>query len=176
MLRIDPALHLSLRRMADEAGLSLNRYCAHRLALPDPGLHWAAAEAVRRAEAMLADSLAGVVVFGSWTRGEDSPESDVDLLVVVDERTLISRDLYRRWDAGPTLEWEGRRVEPHFVHVPPPEEAASGLWAEVALDGLVLYERRLALSRRLAETRRRIVAGALSRRFVHGQPYWVRRT
>ena len=43
---------------------------------------------VRRLKARLAeaygDRLAGVVLFGSYARGEATPESDVDLLVVLD--------------------------------------------------------------------------------------------
>jgi hypothetical protein len=49
----------------------------------------------------------------------------------------------------------------------------SGLWAEAAVDGVVLYDRDLSVSRRLVEVRNRIVAGEIVRRRVHGQPYWV---
>jgi len=80
----------------------------------------------------------------------------------------------RRWDAGPALRWDGHEVTPHFVHLPSGSERISGLWAEVALDGLVLFERELAVSRYLADVRRRILHGELSYRVAGGQSYWVR--
>jgi hypothetical protein len=49
----------------------------------------------------------------------------------------------------------------------------TGLWAEAALDGVVLFERGLVVSKRLAAVRRDIVAGRLVRRLAHGQPYWA---
>ncbi len=173
LLRIDPGLHAALRTAADQADLSLNEYCARKLAgggvgLADPG--W---QAVERAAAVVGGSLIGVAVYGSWARGEAMETSDVDVLVVVDASTPITRRLYRRWDEEP-VRWEGRSVEPHFVHFPLSGSGPSGTWAEVALDGIVLFDRDLALSRRLVEFRKRILDGAVGRREIHGQPYWVR--
>lgn len=172
VLRIAPGLHAALREAARRVGLSLNDYCARKLALPAPALTGAAVQVLERASARFGEALRGVVVFGSWARDEAADGSDVDLLVIVDDEVPIVRDLYRAWDDEP-LSWEGRRVEAHFVHLPGPGELLTGLWAEAALDGVVLFERDLAVSRRLAEVRRRIVAGELARRRVHGQPYWV---
>lgn len=173
LLRIEPGLHAALRRAADRAGLSLNEYCARKLAgggvgIGDPG--W---QAVERAGAVVEGRLAGVAVYGSWARGEPTETSDVDILVVVDPSTPISRGLYRRWDEEP-VRWEGRRVEPHFVHLPPRGQGPTGTWAEVALDGIVLFDRDLVLSRRLVEFRKLILNGSMARREIHGQPYWVR--
>ncbi len=173
LLRIDPRLHAVLRIAADRAGLSLNEYCARKLAgggvgLGDPG--W---RAVERAVEVVGGSLLGVAVFGSWARGEPLETSDVDILVVVEPSTPIRRGLYRRWDEEP-VRWEGRMVEPHFVHLPPSGTVPSGTWAEVALDGMVLHDRSLVLSRRLVEFRKLILDGSMERREVHGQPYWVR--
>jgi len=49
----------------------------------------------------------------------------------------------------------------------------AGIWAEVALDGLVLFEQGLRLSTRLVQVRREIAAGRIVRRVAHGQPYWT---
>lgn len=174
VLRIDPGLHASLREAASASNVSLNRYCARRLAAPGTWPDPAAPAVVRRSASILGDSLLGVVAFGSRMRGDHTPASDVDVLAVVEDRTAISRDLYRRWDAEPSLTWDGHRVEPHFVHLPPESETPSGLWAEVALDGVVLFERALAVSERLAAIRRQILAGRVSRRVARGQSYWVR--
>ena len=174
LVRIDPGLHAALRERAQSEGISLNRYCARELGAPRDELPRPATEAVRRAFAILGESLLGAVVFGSWARGEPAWESDLDLLMIADARTPITRSLYRRWDDGPQLEWDGREVQPHFVHLPGDGEVPSGLWAEVALDGMVLFERRLAVSRMLSRVRRRIVTGRVSQRVAHGNPYWVR--
>jgi hypothetical protein len=49
----------------------------------------------------------------------------------------------------------------------------SGSWAEAAVCGIVLYDRSLAVSRRLIAIRERIAAGRLVRRMSQGQPYWI---
>ena len=174
VLRIDPTLHESLRKAARAEGMSLNRYCARRLASPDAPLGPPAAAVVRRATSLLGDSLLGVVAFGSWVRGDASSTSDVDILLVAHDSVAISRDLYRQWDDQPALNWNRHQVSPHFVHLPLETDAVSGLWAEVAVDGLVLFEQEHVVSRRLAGVRRRIVEGRVSLRLARGQPYWVR--
>lgn len=128
--------------------------------------------ALRQASTLFGDALLGVVAFGSWARQELATGSDLDLLVVLANDVPIRRDLYRRWDEHP-LAWRGHEVEPHFVQLPPPQALPSGLWAEVASDGVVLFERDASLARHLAATRRLIEAGRLRRHTTHGQPYWV---
>lgn len=172
VLRIDPTLHAVLREAADQASLSLNEYCARKLATGGVGPDAPGWQAVERAAAVLGGSLVGVAVYGSWARGEPMESSDVDVLVVAEEDAPVTRGLYRRWDEEP-VRWEGRRVEPHFVHLPPPGRLPSGTWAEVALDGIVLFDRNLALSRCLVGLRKLILDGSVERREVHGQPYWV---
>jgi len=173
VLRLPPAFHALLQAAARDAGVSLNEYCLRRLATAGPGLALAedASTLARRAAELLGDALVAVVVYGSWTRGEAHAGSDVDVLVVVEPRMALTRSLYRQWDQRP-LSWQGRRVDPHFVH-PPDERPSGGVWAEVAVDGVVLFERGLRLSADLARIRRDIAAGRLVRRVVHGQPYWT---
>lgn len=172
VLRIDPRLHAALRAAAAASGLSLNQHCALKLASPGAAATGPAAEALARASAMTGETLVGVVAYGSWARGEMATESDVDLLVIVGGEVRLERELYRRWDASP-VRWDGHPVEPHFVHLPDREDRASGLWAEAAVDGVVLFERDLRVSRWLVQVRRRIAAGRLVRQRSGGQPYWV---
>lgn len=172
VLRIDPGLHQTLREAAEVAGLSLNEYCARKLALPGENVTGVAAAVVQRAASLLGKSLVGVAAFGSWARGQLTESSDVDLLIILDEEIPIGRGLYRQWDVAP-LSWDGHPVEPHFVHLPPPDAHLSSVWAEVAVDGVVLFERELVVSRRLVEIREKIAAGRIVRRTVHGQAYWV---
>ncbi len=172
VLRIDPALHLTLREMAQEEGLSLNDLCVRRLAIPEVSLPPEARSALAKAFDVVGKALLGVVVFGSWARQELAAHSDLDLLIVPEEGVPIDRSLYRRWDQSP-FAWEGRAVEPHFTHLPAAGARISGFWAEVALDGLVLFDRDLSLSRSLARLRRRIASGDITRRQIHGHFYWV---
>ncbi len=173
LLRLPPGLHAALRHAARDQGASLNDYCARKLAAPlgdvtrDGG-----AEVVAGAAEVAGDHLVGVVAFGSWARGEASDRSDVDVLVVVDEALRLSRRLYAEWDERPVT-IDGRAVDPHFVHLPPLLGPVAGIWAEVAIDGLVLFERHLAISKRLTGVRRLVADGRLARRVVHGQPYWI---
>ncbi len=174
VLRITPALHAQLRNAAKGSAVSLNDYCARKLADPvgagatSPD----AARAVERAAEIVGDHLIGVAVFGSWSRGEASSGSDVDLLIVVDAKTPIARRLYSAWDKEP-LRWETMPVEPHFVHLPGPDQSPGGLWAEVAIDGMVIFEKARRLSMALARVRGEIAAGRIVRRAVHGQSYWA---
>ena len=173
VLRLDPGLHAALRGAAELSGVSLNEYCMTKLAAPGgpSGPLLPAAALVERAASVFGADLVGVVVFGSWARDEAVPTSDVDVLLVVDRRRPLRRALYRAWDEAP-LRWGGHAVEPHVVHLPEPAQVGT-IWAEAAVDGIVVFERDLAVSRRLAGIRREIAAGRLVRRVVHGQPYWA---
>lgn len=172
LLRIDPELHALLRDEAEASGLSLNEYCARRLAAPGLAVGGPAVAAVQRAVAVTEGHLRGLLVFGSWARNELVEDSDVDLLVVADPDLKVERSLYRRWDASP-VRWLGRRVEPHLVHLPGPDDRVTGLWAEAAIDGVVLFDPDFSVSRHLVQVRKRILAGTLIRREIHGHPYWV---
>lgn len=174
LLRIAPGLHAALRRAAADAGVSLNDYCARKLSAPvgDLAALEGASKAVERAAVIFGERLVGIAAFGSWARQQAAAGSDVDLLVVVESSVTLTRDLYRAWDEGP-ISWEGHSVEPHFVHLPEESRLVAGVWAEVALDGIVLFERGLRVSMRLSRVRRDIVAGRIVRKVSHGQPYWA---
>jgi predicted nucleotidyltransferase len=174
VIRIDPGLHGRIRAAARGEGLSLNEYCARRLAAPagDVACPSGLRDAVERAFRTFGRDLVGVAAFGSWTRGETAAGSDVDLLIVLEARVRLTRALYRACDEVP-LSFEGRPIDVHLGHLPPEEETVAGAWAEVAIDGVVLFDTALRLSRRLVRIRHDIVSGRLVRRTAHGQPYWI---
>lgn len=175
VLRIGSELHAELRREAAARGLSLNEHCARKLAEP-PAIaveHPELQAAVVRALHLLGEALLGVVIHGSWARGEAHDGSDVDLLLVVGDGAAIDRELYRRWDTDGALAIDGRRADAHFARLPSDEERVTPFWAEIATDGFVAFERERRVSLRLARIRGRIAAGRLVRRTVHGQPYWT---
>jgi predicted nucleotidyltransferase len=163
-----------LRLAAKEDGISLNDYCVRKLAAPTGRLTALGGEidVIERAAKLFGDRVIGVTAFGSWARGELADTSDIDVLIVLDKSAELTRGLYRKWDEAP-VNWGGRIVETHFVHLPDADETVGGIWAEVAVDGVVLFERGLRLSARLARVRRDIATGRIVRRHVHGQPYWM---
>jgi hypothetical protein len=169
LLRLEPELHARLRDEAAAQRLSLNELCVRRLAQPGADV---GGEVLERAAAQFAADLRAVVVFGSWARGSARPDSDIDVLLVVGSARKLERGLYAAWDEEPVLV-EGRRVEPHITHLPDGGIRPSGLWCEIAMEGLVLYDRDLEASRYLASVRARIARGEIERRVAHGQPYWA---
>ena len=172
VLRIDPSLHVALRAAAAAAGVSLNEYCARRLMTPDSPGAGPFGGVIARAAGQFGAALRGVVAYGSWVRGEAADGSDIDVLVVVSDEVALERRLYQEWDERAETV-EGRRIEAHIVHLPPEGARVTGLWAELAVDGVVLHDPGLDVSRRLVSIRRRIVAGEVVRREVHGQAYWT---
>lgn len=174
LLRLPPAMHQALDFAAREAGVSLNEYCVGRLGAGGTtavGRAQAAALLARGTE-ILGEALLGVALLGSRVRGDDEPDSDLDVLFAVDAGTGIDRDTYRRWDARPSVFGGRPTVDPHFAHLPS-AESPSNLWGEAALEGVVLFERGRLVTEALVRIRRAAAEGRLVRRISHGQPYWA---
>ena len=174
LMRVPATVHARLRAEAHDAGLSLNELALRRLQVPGPALlvEPGAAAALERALALFGDRLTGIVGYGSYARGDATPSSDVDLLIVIDPAIALTRSLYRDWDVEP-VRWDQRIVDPHFVHLPGDAGIVAGAWSEAAVDGVVLFERNGRVTRPLAAGRAAIAAGRLVRRLLHGQPYWT---
>jgi len=181
-------LHARLRELAAKRGQSLNRLCAEtfeRAVFPAGGsesrltagpgttLRLLSEECVR----VFGRDLLGIVFFGSVARGEAFPDSDLDVLLVMDRGTPIRRDLYTRWEEALSLFAErsfSRDVSPHFSHLPVSPRQAGSLWLEIAIDGIVLWEQEGQVSAALRDLRSHIAEGGVTRRIRHGHPYWVR--
>jgi predicted nucleotidyltransferase len=168
--------------------MSLNRYCHTLLSKRTPDsaadgapipLTLAVGRSRRQASlqdlsaGVLADwgsSVEGLVLFGSFARGRQAANSDIDLLIVLSRSVTLDRDVYSRWQP---LRFEGREVAPLFVQIPGERERIGGLWFEVALDGIVLFDRDLHLNRFLSHVRDLVAGGQVRRMVTHGHPYWV---
>ena len=125
---------------------------------------------VKELQALFADSLLGIVLFGSAARGESREASDIDLLIVLGRERALSRNLYALWDER----FGAVKESPHFVHVPANPGDAGSIWLEAAVDGIVSFDRDDVVSRFLGSVRRMIAAGEVKRRWAHGHPYWVK--
>ena len=185
LLRVPPDLHRGLRDRAARSGSSLNEFCRATLetavnsrAVATTASGSAAADVI---VAGFGPRVEAVVLFGSCARGDAGAWSDVDLLIVVDTVVPITRSLYRIWDqtvaSTAAIRALGASVNPHFAHLPGDDAGTNGgggsLWLEVALHGIVLWQRTWALSRWLGSARERMAEGAIRRRYAHGQPYWT---
>ena len=69
---------------------------------------------VNELQELFADSLLGIVLFGSAARGESRESSDIDLLIVLGRDRALSRNLYSLWDER----FGAIKESPHFVHIP----------------------------------------------------------
>lgn len=172
VLRLPPALHASLRDAARHAGLSLNEYCVRVLASArGPAVGLGGVVAARAAKAF-GDELVGVVVHGSWARGEARAASDVDVLVALAPASRVTRASYATWDLEPIAEG-GRDVDVHFATLPAGDVDPGPMWLEVAIDGTVVFDRDHQVARYLGAVRRRIAGGAWTRHVANGHPYWA---
>ena len=141
---------------------------------------WHAATAAVVGE--LADELEAVALFGSRAQGHAGPGSDVDLLLVLSNGATLGRERYAAWDrtlAGTAqVKALGAQVNPHFARLPAgrpgTDDGGGSLWLEVALHGIVLWQRTSALSQWMGDARELMAAGVVRRGLAHGQPYWFR--
>ncbi len=173
LLRLPADLHRLLAKAAEAAGLSFNEFCVRRLRTPAQPQQMSAARTavVHRGQAAFGERLVGVLALGSWARGEAAATSDIDVLMVIDRDTPLTRDLYRTWDLHP-LAVADRVVDAHFAHPSPTGTTPGAVWCEAAVDGLLWYDRDGQIEQRLAEIRRAIAERRVVRSFAHGQPYW----
>jgi len=177
VVRIPPDLHERTRLHAYEHGISLNECCRHaieeylaekapvRPAVTGPEERW-----VRVAAEVIGEDLAGVALFGSFARGEAAKNSDIDLLIVTEPSVPLKRALYAAWDAASS----DATVSPHFVHLPEKVFEAGSLWYEVAIDGIVLFEKERLITGFLRTVRKAIADRLIERKNAYGHGYWIK--
>ncbi len=145
-------------------------------------LLWELAQAYTEAlRESLGEKLVAVVLFGSVARGEATPASDIDLLVVVEGMPAARFQRYA-W-----LEAVDRAVEPQVqalweqgipveisVILKTPEEAAriTPLYLDLTEDARILYEREPFLSSILERLRQRLRALGAQRKRQGSIRYW----
>ena len=174
VIRTSSELHQKLKQDALRQKISLNEYCnlllQQNLLGHEKSRLSALAEFTR---SFLKENLLGILLHGSWVRNEFSTESDIDVLVVASDDVPITRELYSKWDDSFDDIKFDLPIEVQFIHLPVLKSRISSLWAEVAMESIILAESEFCLSRHLNEIRRSIREGKLKRKLSHGQPYWV---
>lgn len=171
LIRLSHDLKSSLVSEAEHKGISLNELCCQKLRSPAPHEYIRSPEiaaAIEQAHAICKSSLLGVVLFGSWARGSPNDRSDIDLLFVLKPDYKITRSMYQLWQEN-----QIGNCEPHFVCLPQASSHISGLWAEIAIDGVVLIDPAIMIQRYLMGIRRLIAEGKIRAKKIHGQNYWI---
>ena len=171
VLRVKPAEHAQLALEAQKQGSSLNKICVERLrgktAQLSPKNYY-----VKKLQDHFGDLLEGVVLFGSVARGEQHKQSDTDLLIILHPSIKIDRSTYKTWNKMfPPQD----TASPHFVSLPMYCEKAGSIWLEVAIEGILLWEKDFKVSHFTRDLRKYILDGNVTRASTQGQPYWIRK-
>lgn len=168
VIRMTPQLHEELHYESERSGNSLNELCLNYLQnglLLDRTIRDDFPELLLKLKTKFKESLIGVVLFGSQARGDAHDNSDTDVLVALDEKIPIVRDLYKETEDSP--------FSIHFTRFPNLPEDAGSIWLESAIDGKILYDQEDRLAIMLNRLRRKIAEGKVVRKVTHGQGYWV---
>ncbi len=115
--------------------------------------------------------ICGIILFGSHVRGEGLKHSDIDLLIVLKDEVELTRELYSEWDRN-FLKYKD--ISPQFVKLPKDPLGAGGLWYEVALEGIVLWQSDNRILQFLWHLRQVIASRKVIRSFSYGHPYWIK--
>lgn len=132
-------------------------------------------------KAQLGDSLLAVVLFGSLARGEMTPGSDIDLLIVAEglpSRRLARYDLLRSADEAVDSRLRALWREGIYTDFSPilktPEEAQriTPLYLDLVEDAIILYEREGFFSAILERVRCSLARLGARRRQLGKVRYW----
>jgi len=183
VVRLPPQLHQQLKIESLKRGVSLNELCQERLSslpqirsqktgpLPETVL-----TRVLDTAKKLELPIQGILLFGSFARGEQDESSDVDLLLILSSEKKIERSLYQDWDlAFSEYRFHGpHEINVHFVYLPEDPKNCGSLWLECALEGILLFEVKEAkIQKKVVQIRSLIAQGHWRRKFAHGHPYWT---
>jgi predicted nucleotidyltransferase len=129
------------------------------------------APVVAALRAGLGDDLVAVVLFGSQARGEATPESDWDFLVIA--RHLPPKTLARHFYLKTMLPAAWRARVSIMAKIPQEfESRLPALYLDIALDGIILYDRQAYIKPRLDWLRKQINTNGLKRQRIGRDLMW----
>jgi hypothetical protein len=132
-------------------------------------------ECTSELEKLLGDELVGLVLFGSWARGEAREDSDVDVFVVlkslrgVEARAAVYKVVSRSVGRAVTL------VDARADELFKDELELTPLLLNILVDGIVVYDRTGKLAELAAKARQLVEAeGLVKYRTPDGKYGWKR--
>jgi predicted nucleotidyltransferase len=129
------------------------------------------ARAVSALQMALGNGLVAVVLFGSQARGDPTPASDWDMLVVAEE--LPNKLFERHRHLKRLLPADCRGAISALAKTPQEFEAhLPSLYLDIALDGRILYDPRGYAAERLATLRRLLKQSGLYRERTEAGDVW----
>jgi predicted nucleotidyltransferase len=133
-------------------------------------------ECINDLEGALGDELLGLMLFGSWARGEAKEDSDIDVLVVLRSlkgmkaRSAVYRAVARRVGRAVTL------IDVRADELFKEELELTPLLLNALVDGVVIYDRTGKLGELASKARRLVEAAGLVRYGTPDGKYgWKRR-
>lgn len=169
LLRLPLNLYERLKSDANKRELSVNSYSKQILmcGAPFPEIFISIQSLLL---SLFPEDIVGILIFGSFARGEAFDSSDIDVLLIINSSIPIERDLYEKVDR---LKLGGREISVTIVHLPKEVSDVGSLWLEVALDGIVIYDPDIKVSQFLMLVKQYILKGSVQRRISYGVPYWT---
>jgi len=133
-------------------------------------------ECASELEKLLGDELLGLLLFGSWARGEAREDSDVDVFVVlkslkgVEARAFVYKVVAERVKRAVTL--VDARADELFKE----ELELTPLLLNILVDGIVIYDKTGKLSELTAKTKQLVEKANLTRyKTPNGKYGWKKR-
>ncbi|NBY20469.1 toxin-antitoxin system HicB family antitoxin [bacterium] len=183
VVRLSPQVHQQLKSESLKRGLSLNELCQERLSLPNQSRAQKTSPLPQSVLTQILDTakklelpIEGILLFGSFARGEQDESSDIDLLVILSPEKKIERTLYQEWDlAFSNYRFCGsHEITVHFVYLPEDLKKCGSIWLECALEGILIFELKdTKIQKKVLQIRNLIAQGRWRRKFAHGHPYWT---
>ena len=171
VLRIDPKVHKALKEKARAKDLSLNQYIVQFLTREEIQKDQFFLNLIKQS---FEGNIEAILLFGSTVRGDARTNSDIDLLLVLNDHLKVNRSLYKTWDENIAIELD-KNYSPQFVSIPNLNTSVSGLWLEVALECEILYDKNGLIRKYLYQVKDKIAQGEYVRKLSHGHPYWTKR-
>lgn len=120
----------------------------------------------------LGGDVQGIVLFGSTARDRRFADSDIDVLIVLNDRYPLTRAVYHLWD-DELSDDEKPVINPHFCHLPKSHVSAGSLWFEIMEEGRVLWDKNKRIDKFIRKLKTLRRQKRIIKQSLHGHKYWL---